>query len=346
FTQVECKHLSADPAGGYLVHYLRRESPVGQAEEGTLRAKRLVIVAAGSLGSTGIMLRSQRAGLSLPDGLGEHFGGNGDFFGVAYNTDQRTDDLGWGAYPNSDRARRLQPGPGQLLHPGPTIVSRVRYNTHRPLLERFKAEDLSIPLMYVDTVRLALSFVIGQDTDPDDFFDNLNEAGRRLRDLFGDPQLQGGALNHTLAYLVNGHDNQGGRIELDPLTDEAKVRWSGAGKQAIFQQMNAQLLQHTTALGGSYVENPLWGFIPFRTLVTAHPLGGCVMGDSHTTGVVNHFGQVYNAQGQLHQGLYITDGATVPTSLGVNPFLTISALAEWRAEQMITGLGGIPVVVA
>ncbi|HKX31447.1 MAG TPA: GMC family oxidoreductase N-terminal domain-containing protein, partial [Blastocatellia bacterium] len=47
FTQVECKHLSADPAGGYLVHYLRRESPVGQAEEGTLRAKRLVIVAAG-----------------------------------------------------------------------------------------------------------------------------------------------------------------------------------------------------------------------------------------------------------------------------------------------------------
>jgi cholesterol oxidase len=145
--------------------------------------------------------------------------------------------------------------------------------------------------------------------------------------------------------LVNGHDNQGGVIELDPITDEARVRWPGAGQQAIFQQMNQRLLQHTTGLGGTYIENPLWGFIPFRTLVTAHPLGGCVTSDSHTTGTVNHFGQVYDEQGNLHDGLYITDAATIPTSLGVNPFLTISALAEWRAEQLITGLGGTPVVI-
>lgn len=237
------------------------------------------------------------------------------------------------------------PAPDKLLHPGPTIVSRVRFNTDQPLLQRFKAEDLSIPLMYVDTIRLALAFVIGKDTDPDGFFDNLNEAGRRLRDIVGSSQLQGGVLNHTLAYLVNGHDDQNGAVELDPLTDEARVKWSGAGKQAIFKQMNQRLLQHTTALGGTYVENPLWGFIPFRTLVTAHPLGGCVMSDSHTTGTVNHFGQVYDAQGALHDGLYITDGATIPSSLGVNPFLTISALAEWRAERMITGLGGTPEVI-
>lgn len=345
FTQVECKHLTRDPDGGYLIHYLRRESPTGQAETGTLKARRLVIVAAGSLGSTAIMLRSRRAGLSLPDSLGKHFGGNGDFFGVAYNTDQRADALGWGAYPDSPRAHRLQPGPGQLLHPGPTIVSRVRYNTDQPLLQRFKAEDLSLPLMYVDTARLALAFVIGKDTDPNSFFDNLNEAGRRLRDIIRSSQLETGALNHTLAYLVNGHDDQNGAIELDPLTDEAKVKWSGAGKQAIFKQMNQRLLQHTTALGGTYIENPLWGFIPFRTLVTAHPLGGCVMSDSHTTGTVNHFGQVYDAQGALHDGLYITDGATIPSSLGVNPFLTISALAEWRAEHMITSLGGSPEVI-
>jgi cholesterol oxidase len=104
--------------------------------------------------------------------------------------------------------------------------------------------------------------------------------------------------------------------------------------------MNARL--DTTAPGGTYIENPLGGFIPFRRLLTAHPLGGCVMSDSHTTGTVNHFGQVYDAQGALHDGLYITGGATIPTSLGVNPFLTISALAECRAEQMITSLGGAP----
>jgi cholesterol oxidase len=342
FTQVECTHLTRDPAGGYLIHYLRRESPLGVAEQGTLKAKQLVIVGAGALGSTGFMLRSRRAGLSLPNSVGTHFGGNGDFFGVAYNTDQRTDDLGWGAYPGSDRAMRIQPGPGQLLHPGPTIVSRVRYNTNQTLLNRFKAEDLSIPLMYVDTVRLALSFVAGQDTDPNDFFDNLSEAGRRSNDFFRDPQLQKGALNHTLAYLVNGHDNQGGVIDLDPVTNEARVSWPGAGQQAIFQQMNQRLLQHTTVLGGTYIENPLWGFIPFRTLVTAHPLGGCVASDSHTTGTVNGFGQVYDEHGNLHDGLYITDAATIPTSLGVNPFLTISALAEWRAEHLIASLGGTP----
>ena len=79
--------------------------------------------------------------------------------------------------------------------------------------------------------------------------------------------------------------------------------------------------------------------------MTAHPLGGCVASDSHTTGTVNHFGQVYDEQGNLHDGLYITDAATITTSLGVNPFLTISALAEWRAEYLITGLGGTPVVI-
>jgi cholesterol oxidase len=344
FTQVEVRHVTADASGGYLIHYLRRESSTGQEEAGTLKAKRLVAVAAGTLGSNGIMLRSRRAGLSLPDRLGAHFGGNGDFFALAYNTDQRTDALGWGAYPDSDRARRLQPSPGQLLHPGPSIVSRVRYNTHRPLRERFKAEDFSLPLMYVNAVRTALAFMIGKDTDPDDFFDNIAEAGRRLRDLVGSSDLEKGAANHSLAYLVNGHDDHGGVIELDPLTDEARIKWPGVGNQPIFEQMNSGLLQHTDALGGTYINNPLWGFTPFKTLVTAHPLGGCVMSDSHTTGVVNHFGQVYDAQGNLHDGVYITDGSTIPTSLGVNPFMTISALAEWRAEHMITRLGGTPSV--
>jgi cholesterol oxidase len=346
FTQVEVKHLTKDPAGGYLIHYLRRESASGQAEEGTLKAKRLVAVSAGTLGSTGIMLRSRGAGLSLPDSVGNRFGGNGDFFGLGYNNDERTDVLGWGAYPDSDRAQRLQPGPGQLLHPGPSIVSRIRFNTHKPLLERFKAEDLSLPLMYVDTLRTALAFVVGEDTDPDDFFDNVNEAGRRLRDLTGDSQLERGALNYSLAYLVNGHDDQAGTIELDPLTDQPRVSWPGVGNQPIFQKMNSQIQKHTKALGGTYVKNPLWGLAPFNTLVTAHPLGGCVMSDSHTMGAVNHLGQVYDDQGGLYPGLYITDGATIPTSLGVNPFLTISALAEWRAEQMITDLGGTPTVIS
>lgn len=346
FTQVEVKRVEKDAGGGYLVHYVRRESARGQLEQGTLKAKRMVIIGAGSLGSTGILLRSRDQGLPLPDSLGTQFSGNGDFFGVAYNSDQRTDMLGWGAYPDSDRARRVQPAPNSLLNPGPTIVSRIRYNTNKALKKRVKVEDLSLPLMYVDALRAALALVIGQDTDPNDFFDNLREFGRRARD-FGavDPEFEKGALNYTLAYLVNGHDDADGRIELDPDTSEPRVAWPGVGKQKVFERENELLREHATALGSTFIENPAWAFTPFKTLVTVHPLGGCAMSDSHTTGAVNDLGQVYDDQGNLHDGLYVADGAVIPRALGVNPFLTISALAERRAEHLVTALGGTPAVI-
>jgi cholesterol oxidase len=152
-------------------------------------------------------------------------------------------------------------------------------------------------------------------------------------------------MNYTLVYLVNGHDDAGGRVELNALTDEVSIRWPGVGGQPVFQLENQILKAHGTKLGSTYVENALWGFTPFRTLVTAHPLGGCPMGENHQSGLVNHQGQVYDQQGNLHPGLYVSDAAVIPTSIGVNPFLTISAIAERRAEHLVQELGGQPVVV-
>ncbi len=64
----------------------------------------------------------------------------------------------------------------------------------------------------------------------------------------------------------------------------------------------------------------------------AHPLGGCRMADSPDLGVVDDAGAVYG-----YEGLYCIDGSIVPTSLGVNPSLTISALSERCAERLVAG---------
>jgi cholesterol oxidase len=346
FTQVEVSRIEKDLSGGYLIHYVRRPSAGGPTEQGTLKAKRTVIVSAGALGSAAIMLRSRDNGLSLPDTTGTRFSGNGDFFGLAYNSDSRTDVLGWGAYPDSSRAQRIQPAPGQTLFPGPTIVARIRYNKDKGFKKRVTLEDLSFPLMYVDAARAAFAVLIGRDTDPDDFFDNIKEAGRRIRDIGAfSPELEKGALNHTMLYLVMGCDDAGGRIELDGNTGQPRISWPDVGQQAVFERENNCLLEHATALGATFIQNPIWGFTPARTLFTAHPLGGCPMGEDHTTGLVNHSGQVYDTLGNAHDGLYVADGSIIPTAIGVNPFLTISALSERIAEGIITTLGGTPNVV-
>jgi cholesterol oxidase len=61
---------------------------------------------------------------------------------------------------------------------------------------------------------------------------------------------------------------------------------------------------------------------------TAHILGGCCMGSDSEIGVIDHHHEVFG-----HQGLYVCDGSVVPVNLGVNPSLTISALAERFAQQ-------------
>jgi len=344
FTQIEVQHVQRDTGGGFLVHYRRRESSSSQPEEGTLQAKQLVVLAAGALGSTEILLRSREQGLSLADTLGSRLSGNGDFFGVAYNSDLRADVLGWGAYPDSDRAQRLQPQPGPTPFPGPTIVSRVKYNTNRPLGERITVEDTSIPLLYVDTARSVFSWVLGRDTDRGDFLEELSRRGRDVGAF--DPRLEGGALNHTLLYLVMGRDDAAGRIDLHPVTNAARIRWPGVGGQGVFERANQLILDHATALGATFVENPLWRFTLFQTLLTVHPLGGCPMGEDATTGLVNDLGQIFDRSGNLHEGLYVADGSIIPTALNVNPFLTISALAERIADNLVTKLGGTPAIIA
>jgi cholesterol oxidase len=67
----------------------------------------------------------------------------------------------------------------------------------------------------------------------------------------------------------------------------------------------------------------------FDIPTTAHILGGCCMGDSSATGVIDHQHRVFG-----YEGLYVVDGSTISANPGVNPSLTITALAE-RAMSFV-----------
>jgi choline dehydrogenase-like flavoprotein len=68
----------------------------------------------------------------------------------------------------------------------------------------------------------------------------------------------------------------------------------------------------------------------FRTANASHPLGGCRMADSADFGVVDHRNEVFG-----YEGLFCIDSSAIPTSLSVNPSLTISAVAERACTQLI-----------
>lgn len=62
---------------------------------------------------------------------------------------------------------------------------------------------------------------------------------------------------------------------------------------------------------------------PFDRPLTAHFIGGCTIGDSPETGVVDPWQRLFG-----HEGLHVVDGSAVSANLGVNPSLTITAQAE------------------
>jgi cholesterol oxidase len=67
----------------------------------------------------------------------------------------------------------------------------------------------------------------------------------------------------------------------------------------------------------------------FDMAATAHLIGGCPMGVSAEDGVVDQLCRVHN-----YPGLYVIDGTVLPANPGINPSLTITALAEYAMSQI------------
>jgi len=331
-TQTKVEWLEKLAAGGWRIH--GKHVTTSGSQEFTMDAGD-VVLSAGSLNSTEILLRSEMHGLSVSPALGTKFSGNGDFFGLAYNTDYETDVLG---YPPAQR-----PATGDSPEPGPNIVGIVRYSNGVPETERITVEDFSFPSVSVDAAKKIFGAIRGVDTVTG------NEDAQRARNLADLNPLSpthdpNGALNHSMLYLVMGHDNARGVILFEaPLTEpdgRIRVSWDQAGQQQIFTRMNEELRRHAHALRGSFLENPTFSFFNLKHLITAHPLGGCPMGDDYLEGAVDVYGRLFAGDGSVHKGLYVTDGSVIPSALGVNPFLTISALTERFVARKIQELGG------
>ena len=162
----------------------------------------------------------------------------------------------------------------------------------------------------------------------------------------GQEYAHNGALNHTMLYLVMGQDDARGTMNFDAPWFEPDgrmtIEWDQAGQQIVFTRMNGELYRHARALAANYIANPTWSVFQTRHLVTAHPLGGCPMGEDYMHGAVDEYGRLFSGDGSVHEGLFVADGAILPSALGVNPFLTISALAERIAERKVQEIQGNP----
>ena len=138
-------------------------------------------------------------------------------------------------------------------------------------------------------------------------------------------------LDRAMTLLGCGHDRAEGEIRLD--NDVPTVHWPDYERQPSHAELARLMEQYASAYGGRF--RP---FTPARNY-SAHPLGGCRMAASMASGVVNHRGQVFDPtareSGAVHAGLYVADASIIPTALGNNPLLTITALAERIAALMV-----------
>ena len=110
-----------------------------------------------------------------------------------------------------------------------------------------------------------------------------------------------------------------------------------------------RIAKHVGENGSSSFSTPLWdpGDINGNSTIVLHNFGGCRMGKDRNNGVVDNLGRVYKGTGATltdhYPDFYVADGGVVPTSLGVNSSLTISALAFKIAENIVGSQDFLPV---
>lgn len=128
---------------------------------------------------------------------------------------------------------------------------------------------------------------------------------------------------YTALYLVINKVPELGNIVYDAKLKDIRINWELKNFEHTIENAKFFIKKMNDANGGTPA-GLLWnkGYGPE---ICYHPLGGVVIGES-----TDNFGRLKGCK-----NLYVTDGALIPGSIGVNPFLTITALAEHCMEDII-----------
>jgi cholesterol oxidase len=269
----------------------------------------LVVLAAGCLGSSRLLLKNRSRLPRISGALGSCFSGNGDALGAAF--DPRASDVG---SPRTDF--------------GPSMTSVLDYTEEH----RFLLADGGLPSNFGGLLEIVRAV---------DSIHGWRGLLLRLKRVAADLGLSDQSITHrhlrprakrpiddSLVFLMIGRDAADGRMRLTPLLKRFDIRWSRRDSESLFTAMK----QVTDELARSIGAEPFFALDtwPLSAYITVHPLGGCPMADDPALGVVDDAGKVHG-----YEGLYVLDGSIVPTALGVNPSKTIAALAERGVERLI-----------
>lgn len=327
---------------------------VENGKKKTIECKKLVL-AAGAIGSTEILLkatnttRTSGQKLNLSNKLGAGYSTNGDLLGVINPT--KTDIY----------ATR-----------GPIVTSAIRFDEGPGSI--YTIEDSSIPKMFSGISRLISQ---GSSFRKLLAFAGLGTVQTIINMITQNPpsipapnsnatlpiQISEQDLNNVLLLSGMGTDTSDGTIKLqdswknNPNRDMNSLNVLNVdfdlNKLApLFAKMRNSMERVATYVGengSSSFSTPLWdpGDVSGNATIVLHNLGGCRMGKDRNNGVVDNLGRVYKGIGATltdnYPDFYVADGGVVPTSLGVNSSLTISALAFRIAENIVGSPNFLPV---
>ena len=303
----------------YVVHNPQNESQ-SPPERKTLTCDYLIL-AGGTFGSPYLLLKNRAQLPNLSKTLGERYSVNGDLLSFIVKSIEKKN--------GKDVPRRLDPSFG------PVITSAIRFGDDLDEKGKqgrgFYVEDGGNPDLLnwlselsgvtgylrrsLRFLKIMLKYRIGLSHDSD--------LGAEISDLIGNAETS----MSSMPVLAMGRDFANGKLFLNHRLLDCD--WSVKKSQEYYDRVRCAGKAIAKALNAEFADNPAYGW-NFHQILTAHPLGGCAMAENDAEGVVNEHGEVFG-----HPDLYIADGSVMPGPVGPNPSLTIAALADRFAENII-----------